>query len=623
MEYEDTYHEVITKFHEGVRLKALKKDVLNGYSIHDYVKEMVKRANGDISHLNLKVENPISFPIIRKTARSYVSKISANKLKMKIQSYNVFNSLYENEIGKAIEDLVEWSHDTSDQKKAFQKKALQATLEGTCIELEGFRDVRQNRKVVDEVKDMNDIKTKEVEEIIERGCFTQIRPLHSILIPDMHEPDIQRQKWIIDIEIMTHDMAKIYYGKYNKFNEVTPGRYLSSEIEYEAPYHEDLFDRYFNLENDQVQILHYFDLSNRYVIMANGVVLYDNVNPYRHGKYPYVKTVHDVFSGVDFFYGRSFVENIASLSDAFNTLYNLILQKQKLASKAFMVGSEDDDVQNIEDFEGGSFIKFANVNQTRIEKFPGLDQGDINIINQLSNEIEQMAGNPSGGAGATTPGGGKMLLAQTMKLEQEAQQSIGYSIFFLEESERDRIRLRISNIIQFLTVPEKLEKLPKMGQKTLVYNTARNENAVLSDGSSGIRIVKIIDTRDHEEDMGAIAEQLTEEEVSTEGNAEAVALSVEDFDMVKNVIKIKPFSTYERDQTSQLQKFIQYMQTRLSVQPNANVPKMLEKLDEIMDFEDEEFGPQQDNQAQALQQLQSQAQQGEQTPEIQQPNVNM
>jgi hypothetical protein len=45
----------------------------------------------------------------------------------------------------------------------------------------------------------------------------------------------------------------------------------------------------------------------------------------------------------------------------------------------------------------------------------------------MDNDIEQLAGNPAGGANAMTPGGGRVLLQQTLQLQEEAMKQIGYS----------------------------------------------------------------------------------------------------------------------------------------------------------------------------------------------------
>lgn len=605
---DDTRDKVLSWYNKGLEIQNTDYKLFGNRNLIDYKDDMTRRLNGDISHLNLDMENPVSFPIVRKILKSYISKVASNPVEMVVKSYNVNSGIYNKNIADAIKTLLEWSNATSNQKKAFTLKAFQVAAEGTVIEYEGFHDVRVKRKVFDHIDDKGNVVTVDKEHILERGCYTSIKNLEDILISNPFEEDIQKQSWIIERELMEYEVAKKYYeSRYPKFKDVEPGNYWSSssDISY---YREDLLP---TVEGNYVELLHCYTIDGMYYLLANGVVLYENVIPYRHNKYPYSKTIHDVFSGTPFFYGRSMVEQIAGITDSYQIHYNLMIQKQQMSANQFIMTENDEDFLEIDSIKMGGVYQVKDINKVKIEKFNGIDNSDIAMLGRMDADIEGLAGNPAGGANAMTPGGGRVLLQQTLQLQEEAMKQIGYSIKYLEDGERERTELRLSNLIQYLSIPEK-----KMedGIIPLVYNTIRQENQRLKDGNMGMKIVKIIDNRGSKQ-YNDIVEQLDLEEASFAQagvNTEATAISVEDLNQVQNIVTVIPKSSYEATQSLEMQKWMQYMQTRLAVMPESNKQELLAELDKIMDVDSDRFNPpQQPLTAQGLAPLQQAiAQQG-------------
>jgi len=586
MDYKDTIDKVLSWYNKGIEIQQTKLDILGKRTIIDYKDDMTRRLNGDISHLNLDIENPISFPIVRKVVKSYVSKVASNPVEMVVKSYNLENNIYNKNISNGIKTLLEWSNAQSNQKKAFTLKAFQLAAEGTVIEFEGFHDVRVKKKVFDHIDEKGQVQTKEQEHILERGCYTTIRPLEDILISNPIEEDIQKQSWIIDREKIEYEVAKKYYSKYPKFKEVEAGHYWNSltDLSY---YREDLLPI---IEDDMVELIHCYTIDGMYYLLANGILLYENVIPYRHNKYPYAKTIHDVFSGTPFFYGRSMVEQIAGITDSYQIHYNLMIQKQLMSANQFMITENDDDFFEIDNIKMGGVYQVKDINRIKIESFNGIDNSDISMLGRMDADIEALAGNPAGGANAMTPGGGRILLQQTLQLQEEAMKQIGYSIKYLEDGERERTELRLSNLLQFLSIPEKTDIT---GKAPLVYSTIRQENQKLSDGSTGMRIIKIIDKRASKQ-YTDIVEELDLEEAALQDaniNAEAVAFSIQDLNQFQNQVIVVPKSSYESTQSLEMQKWMQYMQTRLAIMPESNKEELLAELDRIMDVDSDRFNP--------------------------------
>ena len=593
--------------------------ILRNRSIVDYKDHMTARINGDISHLNLEVERPVVFNMARAATRSYLSKVAANPVKMKIKTYNILNDVYEPELGAGLQTMLDYSNDQSDHAKAFFDKSFDATVEGTAIEFEGFRDIRSKREVIDSFDPVTqEAITKEEERIIERGCFSMLRPLEDFLIANPFEEDLQKQAFIVDREIMDYESAEMAYGRAKNWSDVKAGNYWTGMHNY-SKYRTDMLPE---LSENQVEVIHYYDLEGRYIRIINGVVNYNSVNPYKHGKYPYAKTIYDKFSGAPFFWGRSFVEQIEGDSDAYNILQNLLLEKQYLATNVMMLTENPEDFMEIGSVKNGKVYGVKNVNGSSIQKFPGVDNSDITMIGKLEQGLEYRAGNPTGGANATTPAGGRLLLQQTLQMQEEALKQIGYSMRLLERGERDRTELRVSNLIQFYSIPEKRDM--QKGATPLVYNTIRQENQKLSDGTVGMKIIKLIDNR-NEGVVTKIQEMLDMEEASYDGNAEAVAFSVNDFNQIETFVSIVPNTSYATSQMNELQKLQQYIQIRLALIPESNRAALMAKVDELMEIDGSEFNPQaqggQGDLAMQLQQAMQGAQGGQPAPEQAPPEI--
>lgn len=602
-------HELLSKYQDGLKVLHMSHEQLGHRSVVDYRKEMVSKVNGDISHLNLNVDMPVSFGVNRKLIRSYVSKTAYNPVEMKIDAINKKNDIYEHDFAQVLDMLYQSSYRTSGGKYVFRAKAFQTAVEGTCFEYEGYTNVSVKRQVPDHIDSNNKIQYKEREIVIEKGCYTELRGLLDVVFPNPYENDIQKQPWIIDQKIFDKQIFEIEFANH-------PIADVKGGITWSAlgiNNGEDSPKSWLpTINNDKVLVLYYYDIQGNFVIWANGNIIHEGHNPFRHGKYPYVRTIHDQFSGTPFMYGRSFVEQTASTSDTFNVLWNLIIQKHGLSSMPFIMATNTAGLPEVLDIHAGKVVEVEDINSAQINNFPGISQSDIAILNKLSVDMEDLAGNPSGGANSSTPGGGRVLLAQTLKRDEETQQTIGYGLLFLEEAERKRAFQRLSNLMQFLE-SDKQNKITN--GSAVFYHSFRQKNVELSDGEYGTRIIRIAEDRDPIED---IQQQLDLDEVASPENVESVAISIDDFCDITYYVDVVPLSSYNQSQSLEMQKFMQYLETRLAVMPESDRGALMQELDRIMGYEGDKFNPpeqpmpQQMSPEQAMQEQAMMEQQGQQ-----------
>jgi hypothetical protein len=136
------------------------------------------------------------------------------------------------------------------------------------------------------------------------------------------------------------------------------------------------------------------DGSLRYLVVANGIVLYDGPTPYDDEKYPYV--IFNVIKHKDHIYGCSLVEQIENLQTLINELVSYMVDQQRYESDTPTVVKQE----NIE--EGKVFTNAPG--ETLVDRTPngqgyyllskpGANPKWLEIINSIKDFMQQIGGN--------------------------------------------------------------------------------------------------------------------------------------------------------------------------------------------------------------------------------------
>jgi hypothetical protein len=209
----------------------------------------------------------------------------------------------------------------------------------------------------------------------------------------------------------------------------------------------------------QVEVLHYWnEPKDKFIIVANEVLIRDNPNPYRHKRLPYAR-------GVDIkrphsFYGKGEPELLESIQDEVNILRRMIIDRNHLdIDKMFLVsnklGLSDEDLIA----RPHGMIPTDDITAAKPVEYGDIPRSVELSLKHLEDDATITTGiNPRAQA---LPTAGTATEAAILK--ESTLRRLETKIFLLKKELLVRLgRLRLSNILQFYAQP-KLEKI--VGEK--------------------------------------------------------------------------------------------------------------------------------------------------------------
>lgn len=586
---------VMDDYVKGRNILMKGYNYLNGDNIIDKIDDWTKRWNGYIPEQNPLLDatqSQIFLNYTRNAVISYLVKVALTVAKPKIVAVNKKNMIQAKKFAQFLKDANTYSLNAENGDAKFFAIALETSTKGTCIVYEGYMKQEQEMEVpVKYDQTTGEIKTKKENKVIYDDCYQEIHPVEDFLIANPYQPDIQKQYFIIPRKITTYSEAKDEFGHYPNFKYVRGGNYTLT-AEATTFYRNSLVS---DLGKDQVEILRWYCRSkNKHVVMINGVPMYIGVIPFKDGKYPYAKYIHEPF-GNDFFWGASLVNKIMGEQDIKNMFYNMMVDKTQGSLLPFGLTSDADDMVEDEVLALNKIRKVGDINKWKWETLPGVTAGEIQMLQITDKELATNSGDAMGAGSSSSPRGGKLGVRQVLLKQQESMQKLGFSANYLEDGERDRTELRLSHILQFYSIP-KLEKISGVSGKDankLVYRDIVINNTKLSDGRVGNKVIKLIDKTD-ETGKAKVADELSVieamgDEVGTP--TEALAVDISTFSDYNFDVQIIKNSSFEKNQVLEQSQRMEFANWRLSIAQAApvNAPELVKWVEESFEFESDRF----------------------------------
>lgn len=604
---------LLQKYYDARLTSQRSYPQFNSRSLYDAIDDWTLRFNGYISGgyiLDEPGETDMYLNFTRNTVISYLSKVALQRPDVKITAVNKKSGLLDRKFADVLQDLNRYSLNEENGDARFLEAAFECVVKGTVVVYEGYRKETQKGKVPKKFNaETGKVATEKVDRIIFDNCFQKVVPLEDFFIANPYQPDVQKQPWLIWRELTTYDEAKRDFGHYSEWDSVKPGMYtLATDAStfYRMQMQSDL-------KSNQVEILRYYNRAeNCHTVLVNGVVIYDDVMPFRDGMYPFAKTIYEPFDNY-FFWGASLPNKIMGEQDLMNTFWSMMIDKTKGSLLPYGLSSDLDDIIEDDVLRTNKIRKVTDVNKWKFDTLPAVNSAEQMMLQTTMSFAKENSGDVEGGAAAATPKGGSVTARQALMKQREAQQKLSYSLFFLEDLERDRTLLRINHILQFYSIP-KIEKITgKNGKEIeeLIYRDVRLSNIKLSDGNEGNKVIKIIDdsyvaTPDDKMKLQDDLSVLEEMGEATETPTEALAVSVDTFYDYNLAVEVVRNSSYERNQVLDQAVRMEYVNWRLSLAPIAPVDGMelVKYVDEAFDVDSSRFEPKQN-----LQQMQQPLQQ--------------
>lgn len=444
-------------------------------------------------------------PVVRNKCMSIAAHATARLIFPKVFAFNK-DSEDQQDAAQIMEDLMEWSGDVSNYPFTALMRVITALSSPASI---GFTEYGEITRVV---KTGKNEKGEWLEERIRDEaypCFMDaVVPVDQLYIENFYEPDLQRQGWVIWRKVYGYSQAQgKYNGIYENFKYVRPGIQTIYDDANRTFYY--VYDP--NMRQEDVEEIVYWNKAlDLKIILVNGVMLTssDNPNPRRDKLYPFDKFGYEPINN-RFFYYKSLAFKLQHDSDIVNTLYQMVIDGTYLsifkpminrggeiiASDVIIPGAVttfSDPDANLEAINVGSDLKSGLETLSVVEK----------SINESSQEPLQQG--QDGGPGGTTA-------YEISRLEANANTVLGLFLQMIAKHVKEFGKLRIGDIIQYLTLPEVVEITgdPEMTYKTFFLK---------AQPKSGIKSKKIEFTSDLadkmtlDEYMNASYDLLKEEE---------------------------------------------------------------------------------------------------------------
>lgn len=387
-------------------------------------------------------------PVVRNKCISIAAHATSRLIFPKVFAYNS-SSDEQQEAAQVMEDLMEWSGDVSNYSHVALMRVITALSSPASIGFTEYGEVYRT------VKTGQDEQGNWIEKQIRDEaypCFMdEVVPVNQLYIENFYEPDIQKQGWLIWRKVYAYSDAQAKYnGVYDNFKYVRPGVQTIYDDANRTFYY--VYDP--NMRSEDVEEIIYWNKNlDLKIIMVNRVMLtkWNNPNPRQDKLYPFDKFGYEPINN-RFFYYKSLAFKLQHDADIVNTLYQMIIDGTFLAIFKPMV--------NV----GGEIIASDVIVPGAVTTLasPDADLRAINVGSDIKQGMDTLAAVEKSitesAADSQTPQapteGQSPTAYQISVMENNANTILGLFIQMIAKHVKDFGKLRVGDIIQYLTLPD-------------------------------------------------------------------------------------------------------------------------------------------------------------------------
>lgn len=402
-------------------------------------------------------------PIVRNKCMSIAAHATARLIFPKLFAFDR-SSEEQQEAARIMEDLMEWSGDQSNYAYNALLRVIEAMSSPASI---GFTEYGE---VMRQVKTEKGDDGKWVETMIRDEaypCFMDsVVPVNQIYIENFYEPDIQKQGFVIWRKVISFSAAQAKYnGVYDNFKYVRPGvQTIYDDANRTFYYTYDPNMRSYDVE----EIIYWNKNLDLKIIMVNGVMMTEpnNPNPRQDKLYPFDKFFYEPIHS-NFFYGKSLAFKLQHDAEIVNTLYQMVIDGTYLSIFKPMVNVGGEIIASDVIVPGAvTTLSDPNADLRAINVGSDLRAG-LETLSVVEKSISESSQEPLQ-AGQDT--GGTQTAYEISRIEQNANTILGLFLQMIAKHVKDFGKLRLGDIIQYMTVPE-VVLIEGSEESELVYKT--------------------------------------------------------------------------------------------------------------------------------------------------------
>lgn len=404
-------------------------------------------------------------PVVRNKCMSIAAHATARLIFPKIFAHND-QSEEQQDAARVMEALMEWSGDVSNYPFTALMRVITALSSPASIGYTEYGEVMRS------VKTEKGEDGKWIEEMVRDEaypCFMDaVVPVTQFYIENMFEPDLQKQGWVIWRKVYSFSEAQAKYnGVYENFKYVRPGVQTIYDDANRQFYW--VYDP--NMRQEDVEEITYWNKNlDLKIIMVNRVMLTDcnNPNPRKDKLFPFDKFGYEPINN-RFFYYKSLAFKLQHDADIVNTLYQMVIDGTYLSIFKPMVNVGGEIIASDVIVPGAvTTLSDPNADLRAINVGSDLKSGleTLSVVEKSINESSQepLQQGQDQGSGTTA--------YEISRLEANANTVLGLFLQMIAKHVKDFGKLRLGDILQYLTVPEvmQIEDDAELVYKTFFVN---------------------------------------------------------------------------------------------------------------------------------------------------------
>ena len=387
-------------------------------------------------------------PVVRNKCISIAAHATARLVFPKVFAYDEASDS-QTESARVMEDLMEWANDQANYPMTQLNWTITALTDPASITYSEYGEAYKTVKT--EKNDGKWAKERVLDETLS-GFQDTIVPCNELYIENINEPDIQKQAWLVWRRVISYPLAENKYkDTYENFQYVKPGVQLIFNDANNTFY--SVYDTNMR-EYDVEEIIYWNRALDLKLIVVNGVLLTDpdNPNPRLDKLYPFTKSGYELIHS-KFFYYKSLAFKLMQDANIVNTLYPMIIDGTYLSIMPPMVNLGGDAITGNVVVPGQTTTfqdKEADLKTINISSAQALAQG-MKTLQTVEESLDESSQNPTQMGQKET---GNTTAYQISRTEQNAATVLGLFMQMKADFVKQFGKLRIGDILQFLTIAE-------------------------------------------------------------------------------------------------------------------------------------------------------------------------
>lgn len=398
---------------------------------------------------------------------------------------------YLENLGKDFSDIIKRTKEieNDDDKKIDVLQELLSQRALFVQELFSHKTVVDKKRLnILEVVDGKPVNFKKEKRVVTM-CEKRIVSGLQVYLGNIHLPAyrFQEQPFIVFVEKMSYEDAKLIYGQWKNWKYVKAGQLNQT-------WFEGCFDYRFssNIETDEVEIAHYMNHpDDEYQIIINGVMMLDINTPL-----PWEKDGYNIEMIIvkplqrNFAYGASIVASAKTLASISDETIRLFIRKFRQSVEP-PIGVKTKKVLSRDMWNAGKIsYGITSQNYTKLIDHSGVSVADFNYLNFIEDKVKEFIGQSDASQGLGEKG--NPTATEINYLQQQALKNLGLAVYAFISYTKKSDFLRLFNILENYTSPidkgydELREKIVDIYQR-FTLNDAEVGN------KRGQKIMKFID----------------------------------------------------------------------------------------------------------------------------------